>query len=317
MKKSIQNSKALEGKIEKILGHQIINEFDPEKGRYYEIKKYKIKWVGNPECTWEKESNLVKYEKIVNDYKKLIEEKEVDNSEPKEDEFKTSLYTEFNMRLDDKYITQKDGKNNNFSLNNFQNFEKEKIKENINKNFNENEIISLDESSSEINIVESKSKNLNNSKKDKKVEEINLNKPDYSNFGPNFNDVLKAGQNKELNEENKEKKFLNKKRKNKKIDKIKLSQNKKIYRIIVPSDKNKDILVSCKMKSEEKNKIIEDSSFEIEDPSNSDNIPKNELLKCYKYIIKSNINKIPSEELINVYEQIIKKYLPGNTYNFD
>ena len=84
----------------------------------------------------------------------------------------------------------------------------------------------------------------------------------------------------------------------------------KIYQIIIPPQKNENISVILKRKNKEKNLIIKEEA-------NSQNVQKEELLKCYEHIIKTNLNKIPKEELINFYEQIIKKYLAGNTYNFD
>ena len=276
MKKSIQKPKVLGNKIEKILRHQIISEFDPKKGIVYETKKYKIKWVGKPECTWEKESNLKNYENIINDYKKLCGEKEIDNYNTFGVE--TSVYNEYNMRKENKNKSINENKINHFSLNNIYKIEKEKFKRNINKNFNENKIINLDESSSEVNDIENESqngkeiKNLSKSKKHKNTKEINLNKPDYENFGPSFKDVLKAGQNKELNEVNQEKKFLNKKRKNNANIKPKISKNEPIHQINVPSDKNENISNSNKRKFKGKN-------ISTRELSNSNNIPRKKHLK--------------------------------------
>ena len=168
------------------------------------------------------------------------------------------------MRKENKNKSINENKINHFSLKNIYKIEKEKFKRNINKNFKENEIIDLDESSSEVNDIENESqngkeiKNLSKSKNHKNIKEINLNKPDYENFGPSFNDVLKAGQNKEINQVNQEKKFLNKKRKNN-INNInikpKISKNEQIHQISVPSDKNENISISNKRKFKGKNKL--------------------------------------------------------------
>ena len=292
-------------KIEKILGHQKINEYDQKKKKHNYITKYKIKWVGCPEPKWEPESKLEKYKKIVNNYKKIYHNEKI-NKNLKEKENSISLYSEYNMRLNDSVISSAEKK------------KKKKLN---------NEIISIEESSSEIieseneSLDEGKKKNLIEDKKnlkDKEKNQIQLFNSQYNNFGPKFEDVLKAGNIEKINDKEIDNDLLNKKRKN--IDSMTdICRNNsdhnsdnltKIYQIIVPPEQNENISVILKRKNKEKNLIIKEEA-------NSQNVQKEELLKCYEHIIKTNLNKIPKEELLNFYEQIIKKYLPGNTYNFD
>ena len=292
-------------KIEKILGHKKINEYDQMKKKHNYITKYKIKWVGCPEPKWEPESKLEKYKKIVNNYKKIYHNEKI-NKNLKEKENSISLYSEYNMRLDNSVISSAEKK------------KKKKVN---------NEIISIEESSSEIieseneSLDKGKKKNLIEDKKnlkDKQKNQIKLFNSKYNNFGPKFEDVLKAGNIEKMNDKEIGNDLLNKKRKN--IDSMAdINGNNsdhtsdsltKIYQIIVPPEQNENISVILKRKNKEKNLIIKEAS-------NSENIQKEELLKCYENIIETNLNKIPKEEVLNFYEQIIKKYLPGNTYNFD
>ena len=295
-------------KIEKILGHKIITEYDPVKKKHNYFNKYKIKWVGCSEPKWELESKLENYKKIINNYKKLYENEKIEKNLT-EKENSTSLYTEYNMRLDESVISSSEKK------------KKKKLN---------NKIISIEESSSEIieseneYLTEEKDKNLIEDKKnlkDKQKNKIKLFNSAYLKFGPKFEDVLKAGNSKNMKDKNHDNNLLNKKRKNndlmtningKNSDKNSDDSDNltKIYQIIVPPEKNENISVILKRKSKEKNLIIKEEA-------NSQNVQKKELLKCYEHIIKTNLNKIPNEELVNFYEQIIKKYLARNTYNFD
>lgn len=295
-------------KIEKILGHKIITEYDPIKKKYNYFNKYKIKWVGCSEPKWELESKLEKYKKTINNYKKIYENEMIEKNLP-EKENSTSLYSEYNMRLDESVVSSSEKK------------KKKKLN---------NKIISIEESSSEIieseneYLTEEKDKNLIEDKKnlkDKQKNKIKLFNSEYLKFGPKFEDVLKAGNTKNMKDKEHDNNLLNKKRKNNdlmaNLNGKNSEQNSndsnnltKIYQIIIPPQKNENISVILKRKNKEKNLIIKEEA-------NSQNVQKEELLKCYEHIIKTNLNKIPKEELLNFYEQIIKKYLAGNTYNFD
>ena len=170
-----------------------------------------------------------------------------------------------------------------------------------------------------------------NQKKRKKLIKNFPFSTDYNKFGPNFNEVLKASNNKtEKNKDNNENIILlNKKRKlsnstdsftisidgENSESKISHNLNKsnnmnKIYKIIIPKDNTDNISILYKNNIKEKNLIRTQSN-------NFSNLNKFDLLKCYEYIIKSNLNKISQEELLKFYEQIIKKYLSGNTFDID
>ena len=290
-----------ENKIEGILGHKIISEYDLKKRSFNNIKKYKIKWVGQSEPTWERESKLEKYKKIVDNYKKLYENKGIKKiSSNKEDS--TSLYSECYMRFDESIISPNEMNN---------------------KRILDNKIINIEESSSEIiengNESSNSEKNTNSNKDKKNLSErkknsLKLFNSKYSKFGPSFKDVLNAGKNQEIKEKSLDKNLLNKKRKNTGKNSTKNLNNsdslKKIYQIIVPSNKDENISIIYKRKNKEKQIIIKELS-------NSENVQKEGLLKCYENIIKTNINEISKDELITFYEQIIKRYFAGNTFNFD
>ena len=343
----INSSTDPENKIEKILGHRTISEYDPKRKSYFYIREYRIKWTEIPKPMWVKESNLGKYKKIVNNYNKLFQNQETKYNLMEKD-LSSSLYTELNMRIEDynfpseeakitpnfinneisekqnKYgiIYKKDKKDGNKSNNNTSSDDKNN---NLKESFleiNENDQKkSLDEESDK-NII----KQINNFKQRNPNKLIN--KPKFSKFGPSFLQVLNANKNEKLKEKEEEEHFLllNKKRKGPDLSEsytisideedsekeINQKENNKfnISKIIIPSDKNKPISVVCKNKYNEK-KIITNQD------SNSENTEKEALLKCYEQIIKTNIKKISKEELINCYELIIKKYFAGNTFNFD
>ena len=95
MKKSAnQNSIQSDNKLEKILGHKIICEFDSSTKCYYNSKKYKVKWSDDPKPKWELEINLVKYKTILNKYKNLYENKRKHNFSSSK-EYAPTLYSEY------------------------------------------------------------------------------------------------------------------------------------------------------------------------------------------------------------------------------
>ena len=349
MKKSAnQNSIQSEKKIDKILGHKIITEFDSSTKCYYNIKKYKVKWADNPRPKWELELDLEKYETVLNKYNKLYENNEKHRSLSSK-EYAPTFYSEYNMRLDNT-LTLEDNdlnlpKNNNENIENG-NIENVIIKKRNNKLNNKNKINNSKEKLSEIieineneNSNEENDNNLSELKNDmkknqKKSKKLIKNLPfssNYNKFGPNFDKVLNAYNNKiDKNKENKENIILLNKKRNLSnstdsftisIDgensesKISDNSNKsnninKIYKIIVPKDKTDNISILYKNNLKEK-KLIRMQS------NNFSNLNKDELLKGYEYIIKSNLNKISKEELLKFYEQIIKNNLSGNTYDID
>lgn len=347
MKKSeSQNSLHSENKLEKILGHVIINEFDASTKCYYNRKKYKVKWADNPNPKWELESNLEKYKIILNKYKKLYENNKKSDSLTSK-EYKPTFYSEYNMRLD-KSINVEDN-NLNSSINKIENLEKKNDENKIMKKGNKklihqnkindnskekiSEIIEIDEDESSSN---ESNNNILEPKNDMKNQEknINLNKnlhfsSDYLNFGPDFAEVLNVYNNKKI-EKNKENAILlNKKRKlSNSNDSFTISIDglnsesilshdsnesnnlNKIHKIIVPKVKTENLSILYKNNPKQKNLTTMESN----------NFAKhnlNELFKCYEYIIKSNLNKISKEELIKFYEKIIKKYFAGNTFDIN
>ena len=336
-----KSSNKKEKEIEKILKHKIISEFDIQLRRYYNIYEYKIKWVGDPKPIWVKESNLGKYKDIVNNYKNLY----VNNDASSKKIFSTSLYTRGNMRIGYNETTSgEENKNVNFLFdednfsenhNNEEKIFKKIRKKAINEKSKDSEVINLNESLSDINesnenksLNKRKRKYTSNKNKIKKKENNKIINSDYSNFGPTFFNVMNAYNNLDLQEKALEKILLNQKRKNTDISdsftisiegdnskaKVDININKadflnKINQIIIPLEQNENILVDYKKKSKEK-------YINIKENSNSKNIPKEELLRCYEHIIKTNLNEISKDELIFLYEKIIKKYLKGNTYKF-
>ena len=349
MKKSAnQNSIQSEKKIDKILGHKIITEFDSSTKCYYNIKKYKVKWADNPRPKWELELDLEKYETVLNKYNKLYKNNEKHRSLSSK-EYAPTFYSEYNMRLDNT-ITLEDNdlnlpKKNNENIENG-NLENKIIKKRNNKLYNKNKFNNSKEKLSEIieineneNSNEENDNNLSelindmkkNQKKSKKLIKNLPFSPDYNKFGPNFDKVLNAYNNKiDKNKENKENIILLNKKRNlsnstdsftisiegeNSESKISDNSNKsnninKIYKIIVPKDKTDNISILYKNNLKEK-KLIRTQS------NNFSNLNKDELLKGYEYIIKSNLNKISKEELLKFYEQIIKNNLSGNTYDID
>jgi len=338
-----QSSNLSEFKIEKILGHKITSEFNVESKCYYDTKVYKIKWVGFPEPTWELESNLEKYKGILKNYKILYENNEK-GKKLSGKQYRTSLYSECNMRLDTSIISVDENNINIFkNENDFDNLEngnhknnkgnkRNKKRINKNKNINSKEklskIFEVDEdkeSSEEEKNKIKKKKKLIKKKNDEYLNNDFSHSSDYLSYGPNFYEVLNACSSKKK-ENSKEDILLNKKRKNSNSSDSftisiegmnsdnKIFQNSdnsnKIIRIIVPSEENKNISLTYKNNDKEIYLISLNES-------NSKTISKDELLYCYEQIIKSNINKISKDELINNYEQIIKKYLAGETFNFD
>lgn len=338
-----QSSNLSEFKIEKILGHKITSEFNVESKSYYDTKLYKIKWLGFPVPTWELESNLQKYKGLLKNYKKLYENNVKENYLSGK-QYRTSLYSECNMRLDTSIISEDE---NNINIlknkNDFDNLENginknnktnKRNKKRINKNTINNskeklsKIFEVDEdkeSSEEEKNKIKKKKKLTKKKNDDNLYNDFSNASDYLSYGPNFYEVLNACSSKKK-ENAKEDILLNKKRKNSNSSdsftisiegmnpENKIFQNSdnlnKIIRIIVPSEENNNISLTYKNNDKEIYLIGLNES-------NSKPISNDELLDCYEKIIKSNINKISKEELINNYEQIIKKYLAGETFNFD
>ena len=338
-----QNTNISEFKIEKILGHKITSEFNVESKSYYDTKVYKIKWVGFPEPTWELESNLEKYKGILKNYKKLYENDEKDNKLSGK-QYRDSLYSEYNMRLDTSIISEDENnvnflknknvrinlengncKNNTTNKRNKKRINKNKInnsKEKLSKIF---EVDEEESSEEEKNKIKPKKKLVKKNKTNDNLNKDFSNVSDYLNYGPNFFEVLNAC-NSNKKDNSKEDLLLNKKRKNSNssdsftisIEGInfenKIFQNQdnlnKIIRIIVPSGENKNI--SLIYKNNDKEIYLIDLN-----ESNSIPISTDEILYCYEKIIKSNINKISKEDLINNYEKIIKKYLAGETFNFD
>ena len=143
MKKSAnKNSIQSQNKLEKILGHKIITEFDCSAKCYYNIKKYKVKWSDNPKPKWELELNLEKYETILNKYKKLYENNKKHNSLSSK-EYAPTFYSEYNMRLDNSIIPEDNDLN--FSMGKYENIDNGKaenkiIKKGNNININQNKI---------------------------------------------------------------------------------------------------------------------------------------------------------------------------------
>ena len=344
MKKSAnQNSIQSDNKLEKILGHKIICEFDSSTKCYYNSKKYKVKWSDDPKPKWELEINLVKYKTILNKYKNLYENKRKHNFSSSK-EYAPTLYSEYNMRLDNTITPEYN--NLNFSITKYENIENENdenkiVKKGNNKLNNQNKINNSKEKLSEIIEIdeneEENNKNLSESKNNiKKYQKknINLNKnfpfsSDYKKFGPNFYEVLNVYNEKKAEKNIENIILLNKKRKlsnssdsftisidgensesNISHNSNELNNLKKIYKIIVPIDKSDNISIIYKNNTKEKNLIrIKSNNFE--------NLNKDEILKCYEYIIKSNLSEISKEELFIFYEQIIKKYLSGKTFDVD
>lgn len=349
MKKSVnQNSIHSENKLEKILGHKIITEFDSSTKCYYNTKKYKVKWSDNPKPKWELELNLEKYGTTLNKYQKLYENNEKHNALSSK-EYEPTFYSEYNMRLDNSITSENNDLN--FPIGKYENLDKGSTENKIIKKGNNNlnnqnkinnpkeklsEIIEIDETEdpneeNDKNLSESKNNIEQNRKKTKKLIKNLPFSSDYNKFGPNFNEVLNVYNNNktEKNKENNEKiVLLNKKRKlsnstdsftisisgENSESKISYNSNElninKIYKIIVSKNKTDNISILYKNNPKEKNLIRTKSN-------NFLNINKDELLKGYEYIIKSNLNKISKEELLKFYEQLIKKYLSGNTFDID
>lgn len=350
-KKEKQNSISSRKKIEKILGYKMISEFNPLTRKYFSLKLYSVLWEGYSEPRWEKETDLSKFKHILNEFDKLNENKETDDI-PNGQDISTSLYNEYNMRLDENFISYE--KNSDLSMSKSIKTDSEKEeknkpsmncdpKKNINNNNKINdseieitEIIEIDENKPQ---SEEKRKNIKRHKKKsrkKNNKNVNLNKnfttsSDYKKFGPSFNEVMNANgticNKNEINKVNEM--LLNKKRK--KSDETEFLS---VYQDIDENAESKTSKNSDDLKNYKISKIlvpsdtsknisiifrnkIKDENLFISKLSNAESIPKDELLKCYENIIKTNINKISKEELIRSYEEIIIKFLAGNSYNFD
>jgi len=356
MKKSVnQNSIHSENKLEKILGHKIITEFDSSTKCYYNTKKYKVKWSDNPKPKWELELNLEKYGTTLNKYQKLYENNEKHNALSSK-EYEPTFYSEYNMRLDNSITSENNDLN--FPIGKYENLDKGSTENKIIKKGNNNlnnqnkinnpkeklsEIIEIDESEdpkeeNDINLSESKNNMEQNRKKTKKLIKNLPFSSDYNKFGPNFNEVLNVYNNNktEINKENKENNennenimLLNKKRKlSNSTDSFTISisgensENKISHNTNELNNMNKIYkIIVPKNKTDNISILYKNNSKEknlIRTKSNNfSNINKDELLKGYEYIIKSNLKKISKEELLKFYEQLIKKYLSGNTFDID
>jgi hypothetical protein len=327
-----QFSIEIQYELEEILDHKIIYEYNPKTRRNMKIKKYRIKWLGNPETTWEPEENLTKYKEILNKYKNLHEKDGIHNTSYKT-KYTTSKYNEYYVTLDE-IENQENNRNINRDLNDNESFslyinkeKKEKKKPVINIRHHKTKKVrkrkekinnkkkrknNLDISFSDIIQFENlqSQETIETKKQSKRKAEVFVNITPEANFCPEFLDVLNAYKNRDNNSNQK---FINRKRKNNEPSLSPISSSDKIHS---PKDMEKIQNGGIEFSSKENISISEEEttnkSEEFNLISNGDNL----ILSFYERFIKANINKIPKDEILQHYEQLIKKYIYGKNDDF-